>query len=233
MCKSKVVFCETCKCWFHCKCKALTQSQFEGYSIRAMNTFVLSVAEVCMAVLIMRPHYNNSPLQLNLLMAIETENVLLRKNVSLKSDLVRERCNVQMDYQSLSILNKCGGIRERTPVEVPGDGDCVFQSLSVRPTLCGNTSLSTELWVLCCIEQMKNASECRQNYVAKLLHLVSPGFKEAGKDIANIHVSMGIPGCCHRHRETYHVSFNPRSHVSKEDYPTIPPPVNRKFNFDS
>ena len=74
-----------------------------------------------------------------------------------KSDLASERCNVQKDHQALSILNKCGGIRGRTPVEVPGDGDYFFHSLSV--TLCGNTSLSTELRVRCCIELMKKKTQ--------------------------------------------------------------------------
>ncbi|CAG2242358.1 unnamed protein product [Mytilus edulis] len=72
-------------------------------------------------------------------------------------------------------------IKERNPVQVSTNGNCLFNSLSVD--MCGNESLATRLRVLTCIEMVSNKliyDTSKHNR----LELVSPSYDEACKAAA-------------------------------------------------
>ncbi|CAG2200644.1 unnamed protein product [Mytilus edulis] len=97
----------------------------------------------------------------NLLMdGVNVEKILLRKEpltqiigetnhtYSAMSSLVEDRVSRQILNEQSMI------IKERNPVQVSTNGNCLFNSLSVD--MCGNESLATRLRVLTCIEIVSN-----------------------------------------------------------------------------
>ncbi|CAG2254986.1 unnamed protein product [Mytilus edulis] len=120
---------------------------------------------------------------------VNVEKILLRKEpltqiigetnhtYSAMSSLVEDRVSRQILNEQSMI------IKERNPVQVSTNGNCLFNSLSVD--MCGNESLATRLRVLTCIEMVSNKliyDTSKHNR----LELVSPSYDEACKAAAKI-----------------------------------------------
>lgn len=66
------------------------------------------------------------------------------------------------------------------PAVVPGDGNCLFNALSVA--IVGNTSLAEELRVRTCIEMAINKAIYIKKHKHTRITLVSPDYSEALRD---------------------------------------------------
>ncbi|CAG2239337.1 unnamed protein product [Mytilus edulis] len=163
-CTRMCVFCEKCETWFHQKCQKLTKDQFRILSQTKSCDFI------CTQCCHTKDHKFDYDLSISRLEAYASKN-LLTDGVNVEKILLRKEPLTQIigetnhtysamsslveDRVSRQILNEQSMIiKERNPVQVSTNGNCLFNSLSVD--MCGNESLATRLRVLTCIEMVSN-----------------------------------------------------------------------------
>ena len=115
-------------------------------------------------------------LEMILLRGEKTTPLINRKDLVYSSDFSTDRVSKQiLDSLNMSVAG-------RTPVYVSGDGNCLYNAISVG--ICGNESLSTELRVRTCLELIKNRHAYRNAPNARDLFFVSPNYDDAIKSSA-------------------------------------------------
>jgi len=76
-----------------------------------------------------------------------------------------------------AIADRCDLTSYGIPAMVTGDGNCLFNAVSIA--LCGNEVLSTEIRLRSAIEMLCNPDRNRSRPDYKNLLMVSPSFEEA------------------------------------------------------
>ena len=94
-----------------------------------------------------------------------------RKDLVYSANLIADRVSEQI----LASLNM--SVARRTPIYVSGDGNCLYNAISVG--ICGNESLSAEIRVRTCLELIKNRHAYRNAPNSRELFFVSPNYDDA------------------------------------------------------
>ena len=87
--------------------------------------------------------------------------------------------NCKTDYIAEKVLSRCG-TNNLKALEVLGDGNCLFNSLSV--IVCGNESRSFELRLRCALELILHKEYYTNYYSNNFFHMVSLSYEEACKN---------------------------------------------------
>lgn len=192
-CAAGCVFCESCENWFHYKCQNLLKRQFSEIS-SSKNAFCDYICTKCTKTpeglfdfgksLKRLEKYSESG---NLEAGAHMEMLFLRNEnnhaMNLRKDLsYSASSSLTADRVSNQILENLNiSIQGKSPVHVSGDGNCLFNALSVGLT--GNEGLSLELRVRTCLELFRNRHAYETAANAKLL-LVSPNYEDVCKAAA-------------------------------------------------
>ena len=109
--------------------------------------------------------------------AAMVESICLRNDPVMRADDTPDYSGLKLDSYALNVLKDCGGGNVgRRPLHVSGDGNCLFNSVSVL--LSGTRVMATELRVRCCVELVLNEKLYQRAHDAKELYLGSPSFDE-------------------------------------------------------
>ena len=191
-CTTDCVFCENCNIWFHYRCENLLKKHFMEMG-KKKNIACDYICSKCTKTpagtydfeksLKRLENYANSgnleagaSLEMILLRGEKTTPLINRKDLVYSSDFSTDRVSKQiLDSLNMSVAG-------RTPVYVSGDGNCLYNAISVG--ICGNESLSTELRVRTCLELIKNRHAYRNAPNARDLFFVSPNYDDAIKSSA-------------------------------------------------
>ena len=186
-CTTGCVFCENCEVWFHYSCEKLQKKQFNEIS-KKKNNACDYICSKCTKTREGTYDFDKSLKRLgnyakngNLEAGASLETVLLRsenltpitnrKNLVYSANLIADRVSEQI----LASLNM--SVARRTPIYVSGDGNCLYNAISVG--ICGNESLSAEIRVRTCLELIKNQHAYRNAPNSRELFFVSPNYDDA------------------------------------------------------
>ena len=190
-CLKNVVACEKCDRWFHARCEKLTKAHIKCLSSTDCDFLCTKCTED-----------SNSDFDFGLSLkrlekysaagslenGVKTEKILLRnrnsKPLNERTDLSFSAHEFIEDTISTGLLAKSGcSISDRYPVQVRGDGNCLFSSLSLA--LVGNEGLANQIRVLTCLELVENSQFYNTDQNAKFL-LVSPNYDESCRNAAKL-----------------------------------------------
>jgi hypothetical protein len=163
-CTRTCVYCEKCETWFHIRYQKLNKDQFTVLNKSQNCDFICT--QCCKSTddrfdytlsLASLESYANRNL---LVEGVQVEKILLHNEPL--TQIINETNHVYSaqsclieDRVSKQILNEhkmC--IKDRKPIQVSSDGNCLFNSLSLD--IVGNESLAPRLRVLTCIELVSN-----------------------------------------------------------------------------
>ena len=186
-CTTGCVFCENCEIWFHYSCEKLQKKQFNEIS-KKKNNACDYIGSKCTKTPEGTYDFDKSLKRLgnyakngNLEAGASLETVLLRSEnltpITNRKDLVYS-ANLIADRVSEQILASLNmSVARRTPIYVSGDGNCLYNAISVG--ICGNESLSAEIRVRTCLELIKNRHAYRNAPNSRELFFVSPNYDDA------------------------------------------------------
>ena len=186
-CTTGCVFCENCEVWFHYSCEKLQKKQFNEIS-KKKNNACDYICSKCTKTPEGTYDFDKSLKRLgnyakngNLEAGASLETVLLRSEnltpITNRKDLVYS-ANLIADRVSEQILASLNmSVARRTPIYVSGDGNCLYNAISVG--ICGNESLSAEIRVRTCLELIKNRHAYRNAPNSRELFFVSPNYDDA------------------------------------------------------
>ena len=182
------VACESCEKWFHIRCQNLTKLNL------AVLSDAISCEYHCLGCTYKKGKFDfdqslkrlSKYATLGVLKdGIKVEQLLMRKaNLEPLSERmdVDFRVDYVVDKVSTQILESvCAQIPGKLPIHVTGDGNCLFNSISV--SLFGHENLASELRVRTCIELNENMTKYEQNF--NNLIFVSPDIANDCVDIAH------------------------------------------------
>ena len=109
----------------------------------------------------------------------ELEQVLAR-DVHVPDANKTPNCSLPTDSISMQILRNIGGIKNRRAVYIPGDGNCLFSTVSVAYS--GSMQFAAVLRLLTAFDLGLNKSSHEAAHAAKQLEAVSPNYREACMD---------------------------------------------------
>ena len=150
-CTRSCVFCEKCETWFHNRCENLNKAQFTILNESQNCDFICTKIKCCKSSINDSFDYTLSLSRLetyasrNLLVeGTQVEKILLRNEPL--TQIIKETNHVYIAQTSLTedkvskqILNEHKMfVKDRKPIQVSGDGNCLFNSLSVE--MVGNES---------------------------------------------------------------------------------------------
>ncbi|XP_076062750.1 uncharacterized protein LOC143037941 [Oratosquilla oratoria] len=113
------------------------------------------------------------------------EQLFLRitPSISTPTNITKFEDDQEPDSNAIELLAKCvGGVKKQTPVCVAGDGNCLFNSVSVA--LCGNKELATNLRVRTVIEMVLNAEFYKEKNNNPIWDDLCPTYENACRDCA-------------------------------------------------
>ena len=186
-CTTGCVFCENLEVWFHYSCEKLQKKQFNEIS-KKKNNACDYICSKCTKTPEGTYDFDKSLKRLgnyakngNLEAGASLETVLLRSEnltpITNRKDLVYS-ANLIADRVSEQILASLNmSVARRTPIYVSGDGNCLYNAISVG--ICGNESLSAEIRVRTCLELIKNRHAYRNAPNSRELFFVSPNYDDA------------------------------------------------------
>lgn len=111
--------------------------------------------------------------------AVKRESVIMRDPFIVTDELPTTHVYFQRstDIVSSRLQEKFGFMPERRPLSVSGDGNCLFNAVSVA--LCGAERYADELRVRTVIEMVMNAEKYKSSPSAKTYLTLAPNYKDA------------------------------------------------------
>ena len=184
-CSTDAIFCEQCCQWAHYSCENLTKEDFQqlskilcAYVCSRCSVdqygkfdFIQSLQRLCIASSNMKDLHHAAILEQILLKSHPFQQSKQRKQSALPS-------GYKIHKYSQFVVNLCG-TASRVPVDVKGDGNCLFNSVSVA--IQGDETLSSELRVLTCLELVLNFAYFKNHPHYEDFRLVSPDLVEASR----------------------------------------------------
>ena len=182
-CSTDAIFCEQCCQWAHYSCENLTKD-FQQLSkiscayvcsrctvdLYGRFDFNQSLQRLCIASSNMKDLHHAAILEQILLKSHPFQQPKQRKQSALPN-------GYKIHKYSQFVVNLCG-TASRVPVDVKGDGNCLFNSVSVA--IQGDETLS-ELRVRTCLELVLNFVYCENHPYYEYFRLVSPDLVEASR----------------------------------------------------
>ena len=182
-CTTNAIFCENCGQWAH-SCEDLCKSEFQELSD-------ITCAYICTACRVDRKgkfDFKKSLQRLteasraqvkgikSLREATMQETIFL-SNQLLQSTTMKHITTGKIHQYSVSVIENSRGSASRVPRYVTGDGNCLFNSVSV--VICGNESMTCKLRVRTCIELVLNFEYYKNHHQFQDFIRVSPDLEEA------------------------------------------------------
>ena len=154
------ILCESCNLWFHIECENVSSDQFEMLS-RSPMPFCCGKCRLADG----KFDFEAGLTRLGLAKTIEQlHDVVQIEQIYMKASSVGNICDSdkpswagqKIDLPAQEILGMVGGAeaKELIPLYVPGDGNCLFHSISVA--LVGGISMTMELRYRVCVEIVTN-----------------------------------------------------------------------------
>lgn len=111
--------------------------------------------------------------------AVSREKILMRTACSFDSIKIPENVEFSKDITAAEIIRRVGSTKSNTrmPVSVKGDGNCLFNAISVA--VCGDETRSVEIKARTTIELVDQWDWYITHNADTRLHLASPDFEEA------------------------------------------------------
>lgn len=204
--------CDTCDKWFHQKCEGLSNKDL-NYLQKCPLSYVCTK---CCKTAGGDFDFDESLERLG----IATRSGDVEKALKLEAIFMRflpKRMKTGKPFQFVStmkrdkVATKVLGKSDLIPTKVSGNGNCLFNSLSMA--IQGNESLASEIRVRTCIEMQDNKDFYQNIYEIDRLSLVSPPFDEALMECClNYYFSSGW---------TMHAASSVISQAIKSVYPAV------------
>lgn len=187
-CITDSIFCRHCGKWLHSTCDNVSESQLQelssipcGYICTACCSHPIGGFDFTRSLARMRKASRANGMK-GLRQAAVLEKILLRNQpleLSTKKNAASQ--GIKVHQYSESIINSRGAA-SRVPLNVKGDGNCLFNSVSVA--IRGDQTMSWELRVRTCIELVLNCGYYRNHFQFQNFKLVSCDLEEACQDCA-------------------------------------------------
>ena len=181
-CVTDAIFCEHCCEWAPYACENIGEGEFKELS----NVSCQYVCSKCCADQKGGFDFKKSLKRLSdasttivaLHKAAIVEKILLKNHpFSVSAEEPALTTNRTIHQYSQSVANVCGRIPSRVPIHVSGDGNCLFNAVSVA--IQGNEELSCELRVRTCLELVLNFEHYKAHANYQNFRLVSPDLVKA------------------------------------------------------
>lgn len=205
------IACDTCDKWFHQKCEGLSNKDF-NYLQKCPLSYICTK---CCKTAGGDFDFEKSLERLG----IATRSGDIEKALKLEAIFMRflpKRMKTGKPFQFVStmkkdkVASKVFGKSDIIPTRVSGNGNCLFNSLSMA--IQGNESLASEIRVRTCIEMQDNKEFYQDIHKLDRLSFVSPPFDESLRECClNYHFSSGW---------TMHAASYVISRAIKSVYPT-------------
>ena len=170
--KDEAIFCDGCGSWFHRRCQHLT---LDHLGALAASEYQYLCLECCQGEdgsydykkALGRLSCSAKDGLASLEAAVVIERILLREEPLLQPrvDGKKDKKTLVQDVKATEYLFPYGGnsrAAARLPVEVTGDGNYLYNSISVA--LAGNESLAPELRLRICMEMVLSAKTYQERY---------------------------------------------------------------------
>ena len=158
-CSDNAISCDGCNEWFHYKCEKLMKGQFEEMGTSKLEYYCARCCLTSDRVFNFQASLSRLSAGANdrngLKSAAMVESICLRNDPFMRADDTPDYSGLKLDSYALNVLKDCGGgnVGGR-PLHVSGDGNCLFNSVSVL--LSGTRVMATELRMRCCVELVLN-----------------------------------------------------------------------------
>jgi hypothetical protein len=194
------IYCEGCRRWYHIKCEDITQALLKELGKMPLgfwctecthSTHDQSSFDYSLSLQRLRDASDDSSPSL-IKTAARREEIFMRKsNMTTAPPGFQQfqEDNHEIDRNAQRIVEKYGGKHDRLPVAVPGDGSCLFHSVSVA--LCGHTGMSQQLRVRTTIEMCLRERWYTQQNQDPVWEALNPSYAAAIKDCARRNESSG------------------------------------------
>lgn len=177
---SMCVLCGKCDKWFHAHCEGLSQPKMQemkeipqDFTCTGCSTswgvfdFSASVGRLGAAA--------KNGLQ-SLQSAVDMELIILRGRKPFKIELGPINYG-EPDQVTNYFISRCGGTNGKTAVKADGDGNCLFNALSISTY--GDQSKAAEIRTWTCIEMVQHKEYYKRLNKNSEIRLVSPDYEEA------------------------------------------------------
>ena len=168
------VFCDGCRKWFHDVCEILSSNhmkqleQSDREFLCTLCTFLTDTFDYESSLKRLETAALNGITELR--KATQIESILLRNsNDENKTEFA---CPTEYDSIATALLLQMGNAKDIVAVSVTGDGNCLFNALSVA--IQGDESAADRIRVLSTIEIVNFSQDLISQLMKRDIHLVSP-----------------------------------------------------------
>ncbi len=188
-CHTDVIHCDACNTWFHSRCEQLLPDDMESMGESDLGYIC---ARCCLGsdggfdYEASLRHLSSSKISMrHLALAVKREYIFLRMHPFNFAGSKPDNATSQVDQNAVTTLNMCGGSMDGgRPLYVDGDGNCMFNALSVL--LVGSQVLSVELRVRTCLELVNHGPAYKRVDSQDNLWKVSTRYDDECRDLCVI-----------------------------------------------